>query len=543
MSPLRARASARQTVQEGLAVNEPETGAAPTQDASQEPGRPTGLRRAKKSPLEAPDCRSPLGLLTGALRDERLQGDPLQGRIREALEAVRTDHLFYPFPEADQSYLPLLADLAAHPSTEFSLREEIQASTDAFRLVNPFVQKRITFPYATKLAEVFQSIEPYRAEKKSSHPRFSTYLTASLRGGERASASVDLHAEAAEALNASLLAIEHDKAFFEAIEHKDGDSLYAKYNLISGSRLVAVFEPGTIRAALVEAGATAQGGEGLETTQERPSAAPRTAKVGATLRIGAEALEILERSTIGGNTLKLPAQLERKLYLEVAKVLETLGGKWDRSAGGHVFKDDPGTLIQAALESGQALDEKTHFQFFQTPRALATRMIDLAGIQPGQKILEPSAGEGGILEPLLERLPRAERRAEKLADGTEVHACELNPEMWARLEGLPIHLAAVDFLSFNPGPTFDRIVANPPFTRGQDVAHANHMLDCLKPGGRLVTVLSAGVQYRSDKATAAFKARLEQECPGFEMIEIGHGAFKDSGTMVNSLLLVATKQS
>lgn len=39
--------------------------------------------------------------------------------------------------------------------------------------------------------------------------------------------------------------------------------------------------------------------------------------------------QVLQNCTIEGNVVKLPSeQLDRKLYQEVAKALELIGGKW-----------------------------------------------------------------------------------------------------------------------------------------------------------------------------------------------------------------------
>jgi len=42
-----------------------------------------------------------------------------------------------------------------------------------------------------------------------------------------------------------------------------------------------------------------------------------------------EYLKILQQCTVANNVVKLPeGQLDRKLYQEVAKALELIGGKW-----------------------------------------------------------------------------------------------------------------------------------------------------------------------------------------------------------------------
>jgi len=55
----------------------------------------------------------------------------------------------------------------------------------------------------------------------------------------------------------------------------------------------------------------------------------------------------------------------------------------------------PFVKIQEALKAG--VQVVTAPQLFPTPPAIAARMIELAGIQEGDRVLEPSAGTGNIL--------------------------------------------------------------------------------------------------------------------------------------------------
>jgi 16S rRNA G1207 methylase RsmC len=57
---------------------------------------------------------------------------------------------------------------------------------------------------------------------------------------------------------------------------------------------------------------------------------------------------------------------------------------------------------------------------------------------------------------------------------------------------------------------YDRIVMNPPFENGQDIAHVEHAYELLSPGGRLVTVMSEGPFFRQDKNAASFRNWLEE---------------------------------
>ena len=76
-------------------------------------------------------------------------------------------------------------------------------------------------------------------------------------------------------------------------------------------------------------------------------------------------------------------------------------------------------------------------QLFPTPPALAARMVDLAGIEAGDRVLEPSAGTGNIA--------KAIRQV-----GVEAVCVEINPALAKTLAdaGYVVHLA--DFLHWEP---------------------------------------------------------------------------------------------
>ena len=57
--------------------------------------------------------------------------------------------------------------------------------------------------------------------------------------------------------------------------------------------------------------------------------------------------QVLQNCTVEGTVIKLPnVQLDRKLYQEVAKALELIGGKWKGGkVFGFVFATDPTDLL------------------------------------------------------------------------------------------------------------------------------------------------------------------------------------------------------
>lgn len=244
------------------------------------------------------------------------------------------------------------------------------------------------------------------------------------------------------------------------------------------------------------------------------------------MRVNENVMRILSNCKAEGNTLFLPpTQLERSDYAAVNKVLEMMGGKWNRSARGHVFKVDPADLLDSVMLTGEVLDKVKEFQFYPTPRELAERMVEMADIRPGMTVLEPSAGDGAIASAIFRH-----------CGTTLLTMVELDETRIPALKAIPhLELFRIDFLATNPTPRFDRIIANPPFTKQQDIDHVNHMLDWLKPGGRLVSVMSAGVTFSQTKKAVAFRERIAL-CGTIESLP--EGTFKESGTGVNTVLVV-----
>lgn len=245
------------------------------------------------------------------------------------------------------------------------------------------------------------------------------------------------------------------------------------------------------------------------------------------MRLSDQVREVLGAAQVAGNELRLVGQLDRKLYLEVNKALEAMGGKWNRKAQAHLFEDEARDVIADAVATGACVDLKKEFQFFETPGAVARQLVDLAGVSPLDRILEPSAGRGRIVEAI------------KAAGGVLVFACELDPRHHPTLGSLGVDLVALDFLDLSSKRRFDRIIANPPFTRQQDIVHVRWMWDHLAPGGRLVSVMSPGWTFRSDRRSESFK-RLVIENQGVWTL-LPEGSFKASGTAVNAGILLLNK--
>lgn len=239
--------------------------------------------------------------------------------------------------------------------------------------------------------------------------------------------------------------------------------------------------------------------------------------------------QILQQCTVEGLIVKLPTeQLDRNLYLEVAKALNMIGGKWKGGkTQGFVFQTDPTDLLNQ-IASGESRNLKKEFQFFGTPADLADELVELADLKTDSVILEPSAGQGAIIEAVLRINPKANIFAVELM---EINSAILTQKRFTHEKA--------DFLSIPLRQVFDRIIANPPFSKNQDIDHVNRMFECLKRGGRLVSIMSEHWRFAEDKKSQKFRDWIDEV--EAEIIEIDRGRFKDSGTMVGGVIVIIDK--
>ena len=251
-------------------------------------------------------------------------------------------------------------------------------------------------------------------------------------------------------------------------------------------------------------------------------------------RIADNILSILGECRVEGNTLFLPdRQLDRPTYQAVNKVLVNIGGKWTRKVKGHVFTDgDPAELLNNVLMTGETVDLKKQYQFFPTPRAVAEQMCQLAELDSTCVVLEPSCGKGDLADVVFEAGVKA------------LYGLELNQDMGYYLKGKPYTtMVGVDFLEFAKDDGIDhewnRIVMNPPFTKQQDIDHILAAYGILSPGGILVSVVSEAPFFWANKKAIAFREFLDSH--NAEMVRLGEGAFKESGTMVRTRLIKLEK--
>ncbi len=247
-----------------------------------------------------------------------------------------------------------------------------------------------------------------------------------------------------------------------------------------------------------------------------------------------DVLNVLTRSSVQGNLLYLPEQLDRKMYLRVAKAIECVGGTWNRAAKAHVFIG-PAMDALVQLRTGKVVDAQKELAFFETPDEVVQQMIETAHLEPRYTALEPSAGHGAI----------AVKVAAQVVALTAVDIDYANVE-YLRTNcylGRGGRVVEADFLTIDPSESldklghqsFDRILMNPPFTKGADIKHILHAMQFLTRGtGRLVAICGANAIDKTTKASKKLAAIVVER--GWRSA-LPDCTFHEAGTDVRTAML------
>ncbi|MBQ8959497.1 MAG: methyltransferase [Bacteroidales bacterium] len=238
--------------------------------------------------------------------------------------------------------------------------------------------------------------------------------------------------------------------------------------------------------------------------------------------------EILKKCELRDNVLYLPKiQLNKKAYQAVKTWIEEAGGQWSTKQQGFTFDFDAKRVCGMLLQ-GKRCNLKQEFQYFGTPDAVADLAVaKFSSLTVVTSVLEPSAGRGALVRAIRRRCPKA-----------VVDCFELMPENVEFLRKEPgANVVGSDFAECVR--SYDRIIANPPFSNNQDIDHVYRMWDHLNAGGEMSVIVSQHWKFASERKCEEFRKWLGDV--GAETEDVDGGAFKESGTTVATTLLFIKK--
>lgn len=254
------------------------------------------------------------------------------------------------------------------------------------------------------------------------------------------------------------------------------------------------------------------------------------------MKLTQDQIKILSDWKIEENRFYLQWQLDRKQYLNIDEVLNTIWLIWNKWKKAHIAewltKEDLINSLDDIVDTWEVetLQETIKkFQFYPTPKEVAKYLVELADIKNDESILEPSAWKWNIIN----EIP---------AYVSELVAVELNKENYDYLIKTYIQdeknrYSNCDFLDFRKwlenydNMKFDKIIANPPFSKSQDVKHILHMYELLNNWWTIVSIASNWITFKEWK----LYDELRKLNP--EIIELPEWSFKNSWTMVNTVII------
>ena len=225
----------------------------------------------------------------------------------------------------------------------------------------------------------------------------------------------------------------------------------------------------------------------------------------------------IQQGDSGWHVYPPEAKLSPTLWSRIRKVMADNSGTWMTQRQAFVFEEDPFPIFKA-LGQGKIANKKKDRQAFYTPDDLSAKLAKLADVG-GTTVLEPSAGHGALANAC---------RAAGCA-GTVCYETDEAAHAHLKYEGYVAFKQ--DFLTVKPQPHFGRVVMNPPFAKDTFVAHIQHALKFLKPGGRLVAVIPGDMP--PPKLTKSLPVWSTWNCLPQRV-----GAFKKSGTNIKTSILV-----
>ena len=213
-------------------------------------------------------------------------------------------------------------------------------------------------------------------------------------------------------------------------------------------------------------------------------------------------------------------QFDKKLYADFKKHMTQNLGKWQSNKKRFVFEFNANNLL-TKLQNGETPNFRQDWHYFPTPKKVIEFMGNIC-IPTGCRILEPSAGQGAIIEGINEMFPCP------LNTWTIIEAHPLNQK---KLQEKGFNVAHDDFETYSPDTPFDIIYANPPFKKAFE--HVQKMIECTAKEGSIIVVLPSSFPSKYKKEIQGWEDMFEH----IQIFPLPEGSFKESKTAVDTLIL------
>lgn len=175
---------------------------------------------------------------------------------------------------------------------------------------------------------------------------------------------------------------------------------------------------------------------------------------------------------------------------------------------GEVLPDAP----EASPEKRKSTEVRTDLAFYRSTATVFSKLINSCGIRDNMKVLEPSAGDGALLDGIRSYAKQWGH------SGIECLGYEYDKGRVQQCRMKGHNVLQANFLQVPPRPEYDLVMMNPPFSGKLYQQHIEHAKKFLKPNGYLISVVPSSAFY--DHAY----------CEEWAYTDLPVGSFIESGT-------------
>lgn len=160
----------------------------------------------------------------------------------------------------------------------------------------------------------------------------------------------------------------------------------------------------------------------------------------------------------------------------------------------------------------------------ETSQSVIEQFMQVADIQDGQKVLEPSAGVGLLADGILRHNP-----------SISLDCIELNSECKKALRDKGFNVVWSNFLDFKPKYLYDRVIGAPNFKDNIDCEHVMKMYECTKPGGKIISIMSPYWMTENSELQVKFRKWLQDK--SYTITILPDNSYMEGGKTVPTILI------
>jgi len=127
--------------------------------------------------------------------------------------------------------------------------------------------------------------------------------------------------------------------------------------------------------------------------------------------------------------------------------------------------------------------------FYPTPEKLIRKMLDKLDFKQISSVLEPSAGNGILVEAIIEKFKHSRSMYYNRDAVWDIDTIEINEDLQHILKGKKHRVVHDNYLTYDSYKSYDAIIANFPFSDGEK--HLLKALDMQEKGGQIVCLINA----------------------------------------------------